>query len=290
MATQDKLDGLIDLHRARLIESLYTLENGIIDAIALGKDQTLTVQVAIAKRDELKRIIESTYLVAVDANIREYETIVDIVRQDFKNLDINPAFKMFDKQDMIVIANLKRIIFEQFREAGTTIEKALQQEIYSSALANRPFKDMVDNIRNTIMGVYSGDTPEVIRLRKLFEKNRGNAIGEKIRQKLHGHHAARVSKGSLYSHATQISHDGIMEFHGQTTIFKSEKAGLTKFKYRGSVIGTSRPFCKRHAGKVFNKDEIRRIWKSNSWEGKKPGDPFIVRGGYNCRHHWRPIV
>ena len=36
MATQDKLDGLIDLHRARLIESLYLLENGIIDAIALA--------------------------------------------------------------------------------------------------------------------------------------------------------------------------------------------------------------------------------------------------------------
>ena len=120
--------------------------------------------------------------------------------------------------------------------------------------------------------------------------NWGNAIGEKIRQKLHSHHAARVSKGSLYSHATQISHDGIMEFHGQTTIFKSEKAGLTKFRYRGSVIGTSRPFCRTYAGKIFNKDEIRRIWKTNSWDGKKPGDPMIVRGGYNCRHHWRPIV
>jgi len=24
-------------------------------------------------------------------------------------------------------------------------------------------------------------------------------------------------------------------------------------------------------------------------QGKATGDPFIVRGGYNCRHHWQPV-
>jgi len=35
-------------------------------------------------------------------------------------------------------------------------------------------------------------------------------------------------------------------------------------------------------------DEIYDIWNS-SWPGKEPGDPFVVRGGYNCQHFWVPI-
>jgi len=27
---------------------------------------------------------------------------------------------------------------------------------------------------------------------------------------------------------------------------------------------------------------------SQTWQGKAQGDPFVVRGGYNCRHHWQP--
>ena len=41
--------------------------------------------------------------------------------------------------------------------------------------------------------------------------------------------------------------------------------------------------------KTFTEEEINSKWQG-SWAGKAPGDPFIVRGGYNCRHHWLPIV
>ena len=36
-------------------------------------------------------------------------------------------------------------------------------------------------------------------------------------------------------------------------------------------------------------EELRRIWQG-SWAGKSEGDPFIVRGGYRCRHTWLPVV
>jgi hypothetical protein len=35
--------------------------------------------------------------------------------------------------------------------------------------------------------------------------------------------------------------------------------------------------------------QIRNIWNSQTWQGKKPGDPFVVRGGYNCRHMFVPV-
>ena len=40
--------------------------------------------------------------------------------------------------------------------------------------------------------------------------------------------------------------------------------------------------------RTLNEKEIRDIWNRQSWGGKSPGDPFIVRGGYRCRHTWIP--
>jgi len=59
--------------------------------------------------------------------------------------------------------------------------------------------------------------------------------------------------------------------------------GQRRFKYAGGLIPTSRPFCSAHDGGIYTDNEIASIW-TGTWEGKAPGDPFVVRGGYNCRH------
>jgi hypothetical protein len=65
-------------------------------------------------------------------------------------------------------------------------------------------------------------------------------------------------------------------------------AGATEFKYYGPDDETTREFCERHVGKTYTKEEIAEIW-SGEWAGKISGDPFVVRGGYNCRHRFRGI-
>jgi hypothetical protein len=40
---------------------------------------------------------------------------------------------------------------------------------------------------------------------------------------------------------------------------------------------------------VLTEEEIRDIWANETWAGKAQGDPFVVRGGYNCRHSFQPI-
>jgi hypothetical protein len=41
-------------------------------------------------------------------------------------------------------------------------------------------------------------------------------------------------------------------------------------------------------GEVLDEETIYSIW-DDDWQGKEPGDPFVVRGGYNCRHFWVPV-
>ena len=48
------------------------------------------------------------------------------------------------------------------------------------------------------------------------------------------------------------------------------------------------PFCRNMLNKTLTETEIRDIWNTRPWKGKSPGDPFIVRGGYRCRHTWLP--
>lgn len=69
----------------------------------------------------------------------------------------------------------------------------------------------------------------------------------------------------------------------QFTSVLTKTLGGTQFRYTGGLIATSRPFCNTHNNGVYTEAEINRIW-TGSWGGKAPGDPFVVRGGYNCRH------
>ena len=59
--------------------------------------------------------------------------------------------------------------------------------------------------------------------------------------------------------------------------------------YAADKLGNNmRDWCRQHSGKVYTEEQIRELW-TQDWSGKAAGDPFIVRGGYNCRHHWRPV-
>jgi hypothetical protein len=95
-------------------------------------------------------------------------------------------------------------------------------------------------------------------------------------------------------YAGQILNDSLRDFDATLNFNKSNDAGLTYVKYYGDVIPTTRQLCRNVVSGVYNKrqgglftiDEVRKLWSSTSWKGKKSGNPLIVRGGYNCRHQW----
>lgn len=81
----------------------------------------------------------------------------------------------------------------------------------------------------------------------------------------------------------------VRQYDGTFAASRAERFDIDRFRYSGSLIETSRPFCTEYQGAELDKEEIERIWNSRTWKGKEPGDPFIVMGGYNCRHYWVPI-
>jgi len=92
--------------------------------------------------------------------------------------------------------------------------------------------------------------------------------------------------------ATKMSTAGesvVGSFDGTFAKARATRLGIEKFRYEGGIIETTRPFCKSMIGREMSREAIQSLWASGSWAGKEPGDAFVVRGGYNCRHYWVPI-
>jgi len=86
----------------------------------------------------------------------------------------------------------------------------------------------------------------------------------------------------------QQIHDSLTQFDATINAKVALDSGAEKFKYRGPDDEVTRDFCDKHVDKVYTIDEMKKIWQGE-WAGKSGSNPFTNRGGYNCRHRWRPV-
>tara|TARA_Y100001937_G_scaffold126313_1_gene195279 strand:+ start:1198 stop:2103 length:906 start_codon:yes stop_codon:yes gene_type:complete len=290
------LDQLADQHEERIINTLYRLEDDIIRQVtqATKGDLDVDTRLAIQLQPQLRATIENTFLEEADLIINEeYNKIAKEVLDTFGEMPIPDRFKNLTQVDLATINSLKTQVFQGFEDIAERFLKVINDEVYQSIIAGRPFDDMVANIRAHINGVYQkSNISEINNLVDFINENKFSAkmkveVEEAIR-KLHTQYAADRSGNNLRRYAGQIAHDSVMQFHGQFTVKKAKDSGLNHFRYTGTLVRDSRPFCRNMVNKTFTETEVRDIWNSRSWAGKSTGDPFIVRGGYRCRHTWIP--
>ena len=255
MSRNPFLERLADQHEAQIKRTLEDLEARIIADIskAVNEQDIITTQIAIQLRPNLRRFIEETYSTVADSNVRDYDRIVASFMDEFGELNIPDNFKTLTQVDLDTITQLKFQSFSGYEEIANRYFTEISNNVYQNAIAGKPFDEMVKDIS----GLITGDVDR-----------RGR---------------------SMAGYASQIAHDSVMQFDGQFTVYKAKEAGLDKFKYTGTLVRDSRDHCRKHLGKSYTEEQIRQIWQG-SWAGKSEGDPFIVRGGYRCRHTWLPVV
>ena len=281
----DYLDRLADSHLERLLAALSVLENRIADYLATAPDQAgklFDVEWAISARTEIQQIIEQEYSVTVQSLLDDYPEV------ERRALEMLNNYGNFARTSPTVIQQLQRLTFQGFEDIGRTYLDSISQEVYQNALTGRSKADMIKNIRQTINGVYmQSDQAEINRLVDIA-KNGTPAQSKAAIERLHTIYAADKTGNNMRRYATQIAQDSLMQFDASINVNAGIQAGAGSWKYYGDVIRDSRPFCRKHAGNTYTTEEIAEIW-SGDWAGKASGDPFIVRGGYNCRHHFRPV-
>ena len=269
-------------HEQRLLLVLQDLEQRIavlMDMMPTRQGKMFDLGWALRARTDLSQIMRETFLTEVDSMIREYDDVLS-------SLDsLYAEFDEFVGVEPDVIAQLKRISFQGFEDIASTFTDELANELYQNTLTGRPVSDSVKNIRQKINGIYmNSDKAEINRLVQLAKEGSEEAV-----EALHREYAADRTGRNMRRYARQMVHDSVMQFDASVNMAAAQRLGADEFKYYGSVVEDSRDWCIRHVNKTYSEDEIREMWDENEWQGKAAGDPFIVRGGYNCRHHFRPV-
>ena len=288
-----------------LIATLDRIEREVVSSasrLPLTDGKLVELQAAIAIRPQIKSILEREYLAWSDTVVRYgFNKQAKRIEKAFKRIgNIPPEFQELTKGDLALIQNLKQQYFTQFKDVSNTFTRRLSEKVYQNTLVGSEFAVLEKELRQTINGIYaSSDDPEIQRLvnfvnENKFKKSQQSAVDRAV-QTLQTKFARDRAGENMKRYAGQILNDSLRDFDATLNFNKSQDAGLTFVKYYGDVIPTTREICrnvingvikpKRKDG-LFTVDEVRRIWTSRSWSGKKAGDPLVVRGGYNCRHQW----
>jgi len=294
-----------------LINTLDRIEREVIataSRLPLTDGKLVELQSAIAIRPRIKFILEKEYLAWSDTVVREgFNKQAKRIEKSFKEIlkranvskEDFERFSELTKGDLALIQNLKQQYFTQFKDVSNTFTRRLADKVYQNTLIGSEFAVLEKELRQTINGIYaSSDDPEINRLvdfvnENKFVESQQSAVDKAI-QTLQSKFARDRAGENMKKYAGQILNDSLRDFDATLNFNKSQDAGLTYVKYYGDVIPTTREICRnvingvydRRKGGLFTVDEVRSLWASRSWSGKKPGDPLIVRGGYNCRHQW----
>nr|BAR20307.1 phage minor capsid protein 2 [uncultured Mediterranean phage uvMED] len=289
-----------------LTKALGRIEQEVISLA--GKDlptqdgKLIELQSAIAIRPKIKAIIEKEYLPFADRVVREgFNKQAKRIEKAFKRIGNIPVeFQELTKGDLALVQNLKQQYFTQFKDVSNTFTRRLSEKVYQNTLVGSDFADLDKELRQTINGIYaSSDDVEANKLVEFIDDNKFKksmqSQVDKAVQTLQTKFARDRAGENMKRYAGQILNDSLRDFDATLNFNKSNDAGLTFVKYYGDVIPTTREICRnlingviksKRSDGLFTIDEIRSLWASRSWSGKKAGNPLVVRGGYNCRHQW----
>ena len=280
---QQILDDIMDDFDDMLESSSKVLENTIAKRILA----TTTVDELLELRLEVDRDFQNIIL----NSIREFMPELDAIARD--TIANTPG--VVTPTDNRVAAELKAQSYARIQDRVVTARENVNTEIVLGALGGYALATTATNARHAINGLFiTVDDVETTRLQNKIRRLRAaessakEEVADLLRQLRNKFQNVSVG-GGMFQAVSAEAHDTVMDFDGVFTLHRANQAGIKKFRYGGSVIGTTRDHCAIHAGKTYTEAEVRRIWANNSWGGKRSGDPFVVRGGHNCRHFWIPV-
>lgn len=285
----------VELHSDRLLEdALLAVEGDLANAVnklPTRSGKLYDQMAAIKIKPALKNIMNAGFMGEMKKIVDGYGVMTVVTRSMLEKLGYNP---LFDDADKTTIKALKLQSYQGFEDIANTTLSRLNKEIFDASITNRSIIDMTDSIRREINGIYrQGFSDDADSLLEFIANNRDDPAQEervaRAIEELHKVHAKDVIGRNMRRYAGQMAHDGLMQFDSAYNKLKADEVGLNHYRYTGTSVRDSREWCVSHLNRIMSEEEIINEWSNNSWGGKAIGSPFIVRGGYNCRHHWQPV-
>ena len=250
------LSNLIGRNQSRMLSAIRGLENKMIQNLRIietnpnGRIESAKVNLkqTQAIHKEMVKDFEKLYNIPAREIVGDFAQIDRLISQSWTYLNESANFTGVEKS---MQASLRKSMANTFKQFGTDAQNRIDDALYSHMVGGGSYASLV----RTVTGVLTGHVD--------------------------------VRGRSMAAYAKQYANDATMNYHNQVNIQKADSLGISTFLYVGDIIGSSRKFCRRRAGKIYTRAQINS-WNRIQWEGKA-GPAMTHRGGYNCRHHWRPI-
>ncbi|OED34282.1 hypothetical protein AB832_07955 [Flavobacteriaceae bacterium (ex Bugula neritina AB1)] len=194
------------------------------------------------------------------------------VRRFFKEVVNISLYEYYDKQ-FRGLESRTESYFNEFNPSSRTIKQVTGKG-----------KTLIDGVLNDLF-----DNNEVVRsiqntIRAAISSNQRNtALRSTLTEQIKG---KEDKLGLIQSYHYKNGYDKFQSYSRTLDEGFSKVLNLNYAIYAGGEIKTTRDFCEKRNGKVFNREEIM-AWNNLSWQGKiEQGDVLINAGGYKCRHDY----
>ena len=273
------VDKAIETIKADVFDNVKSLENKVADIIALELPPEMVRPQILAAFAEQSQ------------TVKDAAQPLTTISEDFMTQSSTPA----GPADFQSQSQLLDLSSEELSNAISSSGEDVVKTVVLGTVAGLGTATIVAQARGRISGVQMDSTdPDVRReqrnLRKLVKTGASAALVTQSTNKLRRMLPGSVNTaGSIAVKLTTTADNVVGSFNGTYAKAQATRNGVENFEYVGGVMATSRPFCVSMVGSIMNAEDIQNLWDGSSWAGKEPGDPFVVRGGYNCRHYWVPV-
>jgi hypothetical protein len=224
---------------------------------------------AIVRKGIEQEVITDAYKLRVDSLSNQFPAVAKLNNEYFQSIEaaFNPNRELYNQ----TVKNSVNTIRASLLESGVdeNVINPIVKIVDDSVTNGAQYADMVDELRTVIKG-----DPERL--------------------------------GQLLRYSQQITTDGLNQFNASYNETIAKDLDLEWYYYSGAKRRTSRPFCKKYAGKYFHKKEVEDFGARKDLDGTSlcsgpdlcqgrvkgttKSSIFRYRGGYNCKHVYKPTL
>ena len=250
------LNSVIDIHEARITKAIKALDIRIRELtsnLGVERGRLVSDQISIARAIAMRQEILSEFS-GFKNTIKEATDVFTMASEDaVKALVAAGVSEAVVAADLDLVRAFQNDTYAELSMLGNQYASKIGNLVYTHVIAGGKRKDLISSVSQLLVG-----------------------------------HKGKTGRPLLYLARTIVS-TRTMEVYSTVLLRKAKALNIDKFRYDGSLIKDSRPWCVSHVNKVFTYAEIQ-TWADSKWAGKKEGDPFITRGGWNCRHQFVPVL
>lgn len=194
---------------------------------------------------------------------------------DFTQMNDDYLRRLYAEIDKYIKTGQRGNLLQSIYNLSDDFIESLRRELFIqlNTLGTYDLKQM-KLISSPILDSYSRFGSEIEKkLKKIFYDDKTDFEEKKLKVK-------NLMKGSE-RYADTLLNTGLGVITQATNVSNTIKAGGKYFQYIGAIA--ERKFCQTHLNKVYTLNEI------NQMDNKQRLPVLFYRGGYNCRHFWKPI-